>query len=175
MNESQFERKLRGVRPAPPSAELVERIAGQLSEVPESAALTVPAEVRLERLPAAGRLRAGPARGWSSWWRGLGWAAAGACAALVAMRGVEYSRPSETSLRSVPAPAATAEFQPETSSRELLDARDEGLRYDDEQAPQRQLRLTFVERHTWTNPVTGAVIHFEVPREDIVLTPVAMQ
>ena len=166
MNESQFESNLRRLRPAPPSAEMVERIAGQLAECPENGSLM--------GLPAAGRPGVGPARGWLSLWRGLGWAAAGACAALAAMRGAEFFR-REMPLSPVPARVAAAEFQPETSSRELLDARDEGLRYDDDQAPQRQLRLTFLERHTWTNPATGAVIHFEVPREDVVLTPVAMQ
>ena len=59
---------------------------------------------------------------------------------------------------------------------ELISANDEGFIYDQNSAePQRQMRLTYLERHTWTNPRTGAVIEFEVPREDIVLMPVAMQ
>ena len=173
MNESQFESELRRLRPAPPSAEMMERIAEELS--PDGRGLTVPAPQRLERLPAAAVLNARPAQPLFSWFRGLGWATAGACAALLTMRGAEFFSPQPASGRSSQTRHLAAEFQPNSSSRELLEARDEGLLYDEEQAPQRQLRLTFLERHTWTNPATGAVLQFEVPREDVVLTPVAMQ
>ena len=176
MNESHFESELRRLRPGAPSPQMAERIAGELSADRDNFNLTVRAPERLERVLDAGVVNPRPPHPLFSWLRGLGWATAGACAALLAMRGTEFFSPRPTAANSLPTPLiATAEFQPKTSSRELLEARDEGLLYDDEQAPQRQLRLTFLERHTWTNPATGAVLHFEVPREDVVLTPVAMQ
>jgi len=70
------------------------------------------------------------------------------------------------------APAVSEE--PAESTDELIATDDEGLIYEDG-SPQRQLRMTYLEHHTWTNPRTGAVIEMEVPREDIVLMPVAMQ
>jgi negative regulator of sigma E activity len=175
MNESQFESDLRRLRPAVPSSELSERVASQLSARTDELALASRAPQRLERLSAPAVVDARPQQQFFFWLRGLGWATAGACAALFAMRGTEFFAPQSAAPGNPPAPVAITAFQSETSSRELLEAHDEGLRYDDEQQPQRQLRLTFLERHTWTNPGTGAVLHFEVPREDVVLTPVAMQ
>lgn len=175
MNESQFESDLRRLRPAVPSPALAERIADELSASTDNLALAPRAPQRLERLPATALLDPRPQQSLFRWLRGLGWATAGACAALLAMRGTELFAPQPAPANNLQASVAATAFQAETSSRELIDARDEGLRYDDEQPPQRQLRLTFLERHTWTNPATGAVLHFEVPREDVVLTPVAMQ
>jgi hypothetical protein len=175
MNESQFESELRRLRPVPPSAEMAERIAGELSADRDSPGLTVQAPQRLERLPAPAVLNSRPSPRLFSWLRGVGWATAGACATFLIMRGAEFFWPQSAPGNRSQTSVAAAEFQPDSSSRELLEARDEGLLYDDAQAPQRQLRLTFLERHTWTNPATGAVLHFEVPREDVVLTPVAMQ
>ena len=65
--------------------------------------------------------------------------------------------------------------EPDASSEEFIEAADDGVVFDADAAPQRQMRLTYFERHTWTNPATGAVIEFEIPREDIVWMPVAMQ
>jgi len=48
-------------------------------------------------------------------------------------------------------------FQAEASSQDLLAAEDDGLLYEGE-TPQRQLRLTSIERHIWTNPANGAVL-----------------
>ena len=65
---------------------------------------------------------------------------------------------------------------PDESVAELVETEDEGLVYDSgDPQPQRQLRLRYLERHTWTNPQSGTVIEFEVPREDVVWMPVAMQ
>jgi hypothetical protein len=175
MNESQFESDLRRLQPAAPSAEMAERIGSELSTDQRILDLTVQTPHRLERVPAQRALHPRTSQPLFSWLRGLAWATAGACAALLAMRGAEFFSPQPTPGNNSQRSVAAAEFQPNSSSRELLQARDEGLLYDDEQAPQRQLRLTFLERHTWTNPATGAVLHFEVPREDVVLTPVAMQ
>ena len=41
--------------------------------------------------------------------------------------------------------------------------------------PARVVRYTTLEHHVWTHPVTGARLEVEVPREDIVLIPLAMQ
>lgn len=158
MNESEFENELRSLRPVAPSAALVEKIARELrSETRVATAAVVP---RAER-------------GSGAWLRGLLWICGGAAAVLAVL--VFVRNPEPASPRASGAIATTAQFEAGEPTNELIDAEDEGFRYDEDQAPQRQLRLTYIERHTWTNPATGAVIEFEIPREDIVLMPVAMQ
>ena len=47
--------------------------------------------------------------------------------------------------------------------------------YEDDQEPARLVRYSTLEHHVWTHPRTGARLEVEVPREDIVLIPIAMQ
>jgi hypothetical protein len=115
------------------------------------------------------------------------WLIGGAVAAVAVMAAVLLQRgPSEApslarTTASEDTDRAAIEFgalneEPDESVSELVEARDEGFIFDDESGEaQRKLRVTVVERHIWTNPQTGAVIEFEVPREDVVLMPVAMQ
>ena len=171
MNESEFENELRALRPAAPSATLVEKIARELrSETHAANGALAPAAAK--RAPTAAVVPRAE-RGNSAWLRGLLWICGGAAAAIAIVVSTRSPEPARE-LAST-AIATTAQFEAGESTNELIDAEDEGLRYDEDQAPQRQLRLTYIERHTWTNPATGAVIEFEIPREDIVLMPVAMQ
>jgi hypothetical protein len=187
MNESEFEAELRRVQPARPSPNLAERVAAELEaelQLVKSKAVTLAPDGRLQAtMPGAGLLvrsdrSESHARGFS-FWAGLGWAFGGAVAAIAAILltkgdfGQHRTRP--TQLAAQPAAIAINE-DPDESTAELIDTEDEGLVYDStDSQPQRQLRLTYLERHTWTNPQTGAVIEFEVPREDVVWMPVAMQ
>ncbi|MEI9894844.1 MAG: hypothetical protein WDN28_13410 [Chthoniobacter sp.] len=41
--------------------------------------------------------------------------------------------------------------------------------------PAREVRYTYLERHAWSNPHTGARVYLEVPREDVYLLPVSLQ
>jgi hypothetical protein len=175
MNESDFENELRALSPTAPSPTLLKRIAAELP----SHAIAVAAPRTLDHVPAAGTL-ARPAKSSAllGLLRGLLWAGAGAAVASFIL----LSREPQVQ----PAPATTASLNqaentetttaPEQSVSELIASTDEGLIYDQSTAePQRQIRNTYLERHIWTNQQTGAVIEFEVPREDIVLMPVAMQ
>ena len=180
MNESDFEQELRALRPSAPSADLAERIARDMQmEVPKTANGTlVPAQaaIAVPVVPTAGIVRRPrPARASWAWLRGLGWACAGAAAVFAIL---VFTRTPEltTKPESTTAPLAIAtEFQPAEATSELVEAEDQGFIYGEDQTAQRQFRLVYMERHSWTNPTTGAVLEFEVPREDIVLMPVAMQ
>ncbi|MEQ1862856.1 MAG: hypothetical protein ABMA13_23285 [Chthoniobacteraceae bacterium] len=157
MNESEFENQLRALTPAAPSPDLGRRIAAAM----------IPS-----RTPAAGVVAQPRRSAWADLMRGLLWASCGAAAAALIL----LSRTPETT----PAPASVAAAVPPAAASEtvseLIATADDGLVFDeDSDEPQRQMRFTYLERHVWTNPQTGAVIEFEVPREDIVLMPVAMQ
>jgi hypothetical protein len=177
MNESDFEQELRVLRPSAPSADLAERIARDLRmEMPEvvnGTLVPVQAAIAVPVVPTAGIVPR-PARASWAWLRGLGWACAGAAAVFAIL---VFTRTPEltTKPESTTAVANTTEFQPAEATSELVEAEDQGLIYGEDQTAQRQYRLVYMERHSWTNPTTGAVLEFEVPREDIVLMPVAMQ
>ena len=166
MSESDFENSLRDLRPLEPSAELEASIAQQLS--PARALLTV--EGRLvahdHSEPRSSSL--------TRWFPGFGWACAGAAAAvaILALRPAPHPlSPNAKAAALVPEPI----FEPEGVTRELLTAEDRGLIYEDEQNPLRLVRYTTLERHVWTRPDTGARLEVEIPREDLILMPVAMQ
>jgi hypothetical protein len=106
---------------------------------------------------------------------GLGWAAAGAAAAIAVLMWLPHFRQSAASGGGSQSVAEGGSFQATESERELVDATDDGVRYVDGEEPMRQVRYTYVVRHIWTNAATGARVEVEVPREDVFLMPVAMQ
>jgi len=168
-SESEIEEQLRALRPRPPSHELEGKI---------SAALASRAIVAAERVPAAAVLRRGPSATPATparWWQGMGWAFTGAVTAAVVIVMVDRPAP-EVPL----AVASTAPFLAETlehvdASAELVTTEDEGLVLTEEAEPAHRIRFTSYERHVWTNPTTGALMEYIVPREDIRLTPIALQ
>jgi hypothetical protein len=168
MKESDLENELRSLRPARPSAVLEEKIAAQLHASPPL--VLAPDHARQNR--AAGVLAAPHPNLWFGLLRRLGWAAAGAAAAVLVLtaRG-----PSTQPEKSTPPASVALREDPDASSEEFIDASDEGVVLAADATPQRQMRLTYLERHTWTNPATGAVIEFEIPREDTVWMPLALQ
>jgi hypothetical protein len=165
MNESEFEQHLRGLRPSRPSRELESRIAREIvpSAAPRSG--VVPAEERswLERLLP-----------------GLGWAAVGAAAAVTIMLSLNLARdPSPKTDSPSNGTAGTnepppAEQESDSFSGDVLDASDEGLLDDGDRGIARRVRYSSLERRSWTD-ATGAVTVVEVPREDVVVFPVAFQ
>ena len=158
-NESEFEEELRALRPVTPTTALGDRIAREMSV---HAVGTTEADV--------------PRWPWQRVLTGLGWAVAGAAATIAALAATDSFHQ-----RSVPGPApaiaktANSEFEPVGVTRELIAAEDGGFVYDDMQEPTRLVRYTTLERHTWTDSSTGAQLQVEVPREDMILMPVAMQ
>jgi hypothetical protein len=70
----------------------------------------------------------------------------------------------------------TGDFQPMETTRELISSEEESqLLYRDGSSPMRRVHNRYRERHTWTNPRTGARMDIEVPREDVFLQPVSLQ
>jgi len=174
MNESEFEAELRALKPAAPSPTLATRIA---AELPAHSLAVAPSHA-VEPAPAAGvvaRSRQEPVL--LGLLRRLLWAGAGAAVAtVVLLNRAPDLPPTPTSGAPTQTASIVVNEVPDQSVSELIESADEGLIYDQDSAtPQRQMRYTYLERHFWTNPQTGAVIEFEVPREDIVLMPVAMQ
>lgn len=169
LNDSEFEQQLRLMRPRPPGNALEEKIAAALSQHEV---------VRAERVPTAAVLRGtqpAPAA-FTRWLQGLGWALAGAAAAIVAivlMDGGETGR--LPALAETAATAPVEAFEHSESSEELVTAEDEGLVLDADRAPARQVRYHSLERHVWIDSITGTRMEVEIPREDVRLVSVAMQ
>jgi hypothetical protein len=169
MNEPDLEKELRSLLPAKPSARLAERIATELKTQPVRAHQ---AAAGLLTRPANQANGTRFARPWLLVF-------AGAAAVVIGFFAVaQWIKPPSrtTASNSESANAITALNEtPDDSVDELIGARDEGVVYGEDAEPQRQVRVVYLERHTWTNPKTGAVVEIEVPREDVVLMPVAMQ
>jgi hypothetical protein len=70
----------------------------------------------------------------------------------------------------------TGDFQAVETTRELISTEEEGqLLYQNGNSAMRQVRNRYRERHSWTNPRTGARVDIEIPREDVFLKPVSLQ
>jgi hypothetical protein len=173
MNESELERQLLRLRPRAPSPELEGRIAAELG---------APAPVR-PQVPAAGVLGRPVEPSWTRFLPNLGWAAAGLAAGVVLVVSLQQG----TSQTGSPAPAAAvaqhtpareedeALFEPEESAREVVSSDAPEILYDAENEPAQVVRYSSLERHTWTNRVTGARVEIEMPREDVLFLPVSYQ
>lgn len=168
MNESEFENELRALRPSNPTPEMEEAIRRELRSGPflkevagdRETARSLPRESILSQILT-----------------GLCWAAGGATAAVLALLLFQSQRNSPRS-EAPPALAAASSanaYQETTATTELLKAEDGGLLYDKNEQPEEVLRYSSMERHAWENPVTGARVEVEVPREDVVLVPVSFQ
>lgn len=182
MNESEFEAELRALRPTPPSPLLELAIARELAEAPtpEPRALAVRAVAvgeRVNHAPATG-LIVRPERRPGSFLGGLAWALGGAALAALAIFAASPSWLVRGAGSKGGAPVAAVEmayFEPLDSAREVVATETSEIFYDGDAAPSQVVRYSSVERHSWTNPVTGAVVEVEVPREDFLLVPVSYQ
>lgn len=161
MNESDLERMLAGLAPAPVSSRLESRVERDLMidsglSVIDGGALVKP--VRPKKI---------------MWWHPVAWAALGAAAAVaVTSLGPVQTGTNAGGLASAERQAAAI---PVSSTREWLDADDQGVHFNSQQLPERRLRLTSMERHEWVDPRDGAQITVEIPREDTVVVPVEFQ
>ena len=169
MNDAEFENHLRGLlRPASPSTGLRERIGGQL-------------QAGAARPHAySGRLASPTKRGFLHiLLRDFGWACAGAAAAL-AVLALLPARLTPAGTPKAPgepsAAVATANtFEHDETTNELVATQDSEQVVETDDGPAREVRYSYLERHAWSNPTTGARVYLEVPREDIYLVPVALQ
>ncbi len=171
MNESEFENELRALRPAKPSAAVESAIQRELNR--EAAPILLPPDragiIARPRESLASRILTG-----------LCWAASGAFATALAFMFLPALRP-QLPTPAVPGASQTAQatapdrFQEVGSARRVIATEAGGLFYTSEKQPAELVRCSSVERHTWQNPATGTHLEVEVPREDVVLVPVAFQ
>ena len=167
MNDTEFETHLRGLlHPVAPSPELRERIREDLC----TAAVKRPAYSGTLPRPKRSFLYI--------LLRDFGWACAGAAAvltvlALLPSKRTPSSMPGETTTAVATAPTNT--FEHDETTNELVAAQDSEQLVETNDGPAREVHYTYLERHAWSNPHTGARVYLEVPREDVYLLPVSLQ
>jgi hypothetical protein len=175
MKDAEFEKNLRYLlRPQDPTADLQQRIEDELGSG------EVHPQMRADALPRA----SGPGL-LSRLFRDFGWACAGAAAALavlVAVHGRRAPTPptADRSIRASALSAAADQDQPtafehDETTHELIAAENSDQLVETDDGPAREVRYSYVERHAWSNPQTGAQVVLEVPREDVYLLPVSLE
>lgn len=150
MNEHDIESLLTSLSPARPSAALVERVDRELEQ-----------DLSWARAPK----RKSP-----TWWTPVMWSSLGAAAAVLVMSALPGEEVSTSSL------AQNSSVMPVSTIREVVDAQDQGIQYNDiSRLPEQHVKLVSLERHAWIDPRDGAHITVELPREDSVVLPVSFQ
>lgn len=112
------------------------------------------------------------------WWQPVAWAGLGAAAAVWVMSLTPAARTGGSSNQIAatgPVDVSRSQPIPVNSTREWLDAADQGVQFNDQQLPERHLRVVSLERHEWVDPRDGARIAVELPHEDTVVLPVSFQ
>jgi len=163
---SELETQLRKLRPAQPSADLVERIERALAE-PERSTSTAGVLPREHRFHF-------------NWFSiGLGLAAA---TALVLLAVIQLNRPAtkKSTVASItPAPSLSTsnpQFVPAGLTQVLYHTRDEGVHFpNNSEEPMRRVRSHTRETLQWRNPKTGATLRISYPKEQVSLSPVSGQ
>jgi hypothetical protein len=173
-----LETELRAFQPLRPSAALEERLA-QAFAITSTAAASSPA-LSWRQKPwwlKLGFQRPSAAFGW-----GLGAPAAAACAVLLLRAdGGVVSHPAASTAARPGAPLTASDnspaggFEPAATSNIVYQTNDEGVVYDAEQEPARQVRYRSEETLAWRNPHTGTQVEVSYPREEVVLTPISLR
>lgn len=160
MNETDLEKMLAGLAPMQPSARLESRVERDLMidsglRVIDGGAVMKPAKNKIV------------------WWQPVAWAALGAAAAIA----VTSLSPTGVGTKSngLASANANAAVLPVNSTREWLNADDQGVQFNSQKLPERHVRFVSMERHEWVDPRDGAQIAVEIPREDTVVVPVEFQ
>ncbi len=166
MTDHHLEHLLKGLRPAAPSPELVERVQRDMDLIAtfREAAPVAQASTAARRPPAA-------------WLSNLVCAGLGAAAAVVAM-GIYHSTAATGK-----APYATVAMQtantgailPVSSTREWIDVEDQGISFTAPDSPERKMKVLSVERQQWIDPRDGAEYIVEVPKEESLTLPIKFQ
>ncbi len=166
-HDAAFEAELAALAPAAPTAGLRGRIAEALAAAPA----TRPTPLAMPAVRPAPARRLAERLLWA-----CGGAAVGAIAASVAFMLAPGLTPRSIAPRSValasPAPVVAAPVvqPPVEVAEESVAWADAGVQFIDDRTPARVLRRVAVERH---RPAGGA--EYRVPREDVILVPVALQ
>lgn len=171
MNESELETELRRFAPAPPGAALESRIAADLQTLVPPARTVVPTAGTIQRVETPR----------PAWWRAFvpafAWASAGALAATAIVMALHFSPTAPAPLAQTTPAVADDEnfFEPVDAQTEVVAEDEPEYVFDPENGPAQILRTSTLERYTWSNPATGALVEIELPREDVVVIPVAFQ
>ena len=165
-----LESELRAFQPRQPTAALEGRVAQALA----TALAPAPAIPWWQQLGFRRPLAA------FTW--GVATPAAAACAVLllhaqsvVVPRAVAPNRQQSAVPVKTVAETASGGFEPAKTSNVIYQTDDEGVVYNDDQQPQRQVRYRSNETLAWRNPQTGAQVEVSYPREEVVLTPLALR
>ncbi|HEY1084961.1 MAG TPA: hypothetical protein VGE29_22040 [Prosthecobacter sp.] len=159
MNEHDVESLLSGLQPRAPSAALTRQVSHELE-----------LDRQWMRQPA----RAAVPR----WKTPVLWSGLGAAAAALIMGFVSNPATIPASGRTALAEASAnpPQIMPVSTIREVVGARDEGIRYNTAtRLPEQHLKVVSRESHAWIDPRDGAQITVEMPREDSVILPVSFQ
>ena len=157
MNETDLEKMLAGLAPMPPSDRLESRVERDLMLGSSLRVIDGNAPVKPKIV----------------WWQPVAWAALGAAAAMM----ITSLSPNGagTTTHGIAGTGASSATLPVNSTREWLNADDQGVQFNSEKLPERHVRLVSLERHEWVDPRDGAQIAVEIPHEDTVILPVAFQ
>lgn len=160
MNETDLEKVLAGLAPAPVSSRLESRVERDLMIDSGLRVIDGGAVVK-------------PTRPKTAWWQPVAWAALGAAAAIaITGLGPDHDRTAQPALAGKTVGTATL---PISSTREWLNADDQGVQFNSDKLPERHVKLVSLERHEWVDPRDGAQIAVEIPHEDTVVLPVEFQ
>lgn len=159
MNDTELENLLISLAPARPGAALTQRVDQELAQDLRWALRSQ------RRVP--------------SWLSPVLWTSLGAAAAVAVMSLPTREEAAGLGDRLVAAKATaplTPSVLPVSTIREVVQAQDEGIRYNSSsQLPEQHMKIVSLERRAWIDPRDGAHITIEVPREDSVIMPVSFQ
>jgi hypothetical protein len=174
MNELEFEKELRKLRPAAPSRALEDLIASGLAEC--RAEEPQPAKRRESREASEA-----PVSWFTVWLDRLLWSGAGAAAAVMIV--MIAQKPPTRATTGVPEARAVARnvpvldsssLQPVMASEEDLGWSDEGVQFDAQGQPMLKLRRMAVERKAFADLQNPGVIQVETPRQEVIWVPVTL-
>ncbi len=66
-------------------------------------------------------------------------------------------------------------YETAATSNVVYQTNDEGVVYNDQQQPERQVRYRSEETLAWRNPHTGSQVEVSYPREEVVQTPISLR
>jgi hypothetical protein len=171
MNDAELEKNLRKLlTPAQPTAGLEARIREEL------AAADVPIAAQRDVVATT----SSPPGLFYRLLHDFGWACAGAAAVLVILA-VWHNRPMIPGKKLATAPPAlntapeATPLERDETTHELVSTENSDELIETDEGPAREVHYSYVERHAWSNPQTGARVVLEVPREDVYLVPVSLQ
>ena len=178
MNDfSELERELKKLRPVPPSARLMSRVASALANAGESTARVIRPQSR-----PSGRRLAVESSDFRINWLGLGLGLAAAATFLIFAR-VDF-RPTDKTKQTIASAtpslqqkaAALPNYQATGLTQVVYSKHDEGLVFPSgAEGPSRRVRTAKRETLQWRDRQTGAQLAVSYPTEEVTLIPVSGQ